>query len=73
MLIYVGVSRKTMWEVLSFQRDRETADEVAQECENFLAIPCTVQRTFLDRILRRWRVVCDRAGLEDGFVWEREP
>ena len=73
ILIYMGLTRKTMWEVLSFQRDRSTADEIAIECENFLAIPCHVRRTWLDILLRRWRVVCDRAGLEDGFVWERRP
>jgi len=65
--------RLTHSETLSIQRDRSTADEIAVECENFLAIPCVVHQTFLDRLLRRWRVSCLRAHLEDGFVWERLP
>jgi len=72
-LIYMGRSQRTMWEILSFQRDYETAVEVARECENYLAIPCYARKTWLDFFLFRWRVVCERRHLEDGFVWERAP
>ena len=62
-----------MDEILSFQKDRSVAEEVAIECENFLGIPVMVTQTRWDKFRRRYRVVCRRQHLEDGFVWEREP
>ena len=62
-----------MDEVLSFQKDRSVAEEIAIEIENFLAIPVMVTQTRWDKFLRRYSVVCRRQNLEDGFVWEREP
>ena len=62
-----------MDEVLSFQKDFDTAQEIAIECENSLSIPVMVTQTRWDKFRRRYRVVCRRQHLEDGFVWEREP
>ena len=62
-----------MDEVLSFQKDFDTAQEIAIECENSLSIPVMVTQTRWDKIRRRYRVVFRRQHLEDGFVWEREP
>ena len=61
-----------MDEVLWQGRYKAYAIEIAQDCENFLAIPCIVKRTLIDRLLFRWRVVADSQHLSDGFVWEMD-
>ena len=61
-----------MSEVLSIQRTYEDAQDIADGCNKFLAIPVIVMQTRLDKLLRRYRVVCNREHLEQGIVWERE-
>ena len=61
-----------MDEVLSLCRNKSDAIEIAQDCENFLAIPIIVKRTLIDRLMFRWRVVADSQHLSDGFLWEMD-
>lgn len=56
-------------ETLGTYRSREEADDHAQACSHFLAMPVIVSRTFLDRILGRWRIITMREWLRYGFRW----
>lgn len=61
-----------MDEVLWQGWNKADAIEIAKDCENFLAIPIIVKRTWMDRLLFRWRVIADSQHLSDGFVWEMD-
>ena len=74
----MGRTWKWIWEkdymneVLSFEKTHADAIETAKECEHFLSIPVIVTQTRWDKVRRRYRVVCRRQHLQDGFVWGDE-
>ena len=62
-----------MDEILSFQKDRSVAEEIAIECENFLGIPVMVTQTRWDKFRRRYRVVCRRQHLKTALYGSEKP